>query len=206
VKSSGTYTFNNVYRNHTLTATFLCPSEAYDDLDTESWYHTSVDFMINRGYMVGTSAERWSPDGVMTRAQMAAILVRVQGADTARPTKIPFRDVDISAWYAGPVAWASASGVGLGYGGDRFGPNDTLTREQLALMLYRFAGNPTGAGGDLSGFFDWSHVSAWAKDAVRWAVGAGLLQGDEHKLIRPQGTCTRAEAATIMYRFLKGNE
>jgi hypothetical protein len=206
VKSSGTYTFNNVYRNHTLTATFLCPSEAYADLDTESWYHAAVDFMINRGYMVGTSAERWSPDGVMTRAQMAAILARVRGADTARPTKISFRDVDISAWYAGPVAWASANGVGLGYGGDRFGPNDTLTREQLALMLYRFSGKPAAADGNLSEFFDQSHVSVWAKDAVRWAVGAGLLQGDDHRLLRPQGKCTRAETAAILYRMLKDSE
>lgn len=206
VDTVGSYTFDNVHRDHKLTVTFLCPSLAYDDLDTGSWYHTAVDVMLSKGYMFGTSGARWEPNGLMTRAQMAAILARVEGEETENTIETRFQDVDRNAWYAEPINWAAAHQVGLGYGSNMFGPNDTLTREQFALMLYRYAGEPDSQAVDLSEFFDWSHISPWAQDAVLWAVNAGILQGNEQKLLSPQGTCTRAQAATIMYRFLKGNE
>ncbi|MEA4955361.1 MAG: InlB B-repeat-containing protein, partial [Pseudoflavonifractor sp.] len=203
VGAAESYTFQNVSQNHTLTATFFCPSEAYADLDTGSWYHTAVDVMISRGYMLGTAAGRWEPNGSITRAQMAMILFKMKGTDADAPTGSPFIDVSLDAWYAGPVAWAASSGVGVGYDENRFGPDDALTREQLALILYQYVGEPTGQTEDSETiFFDRSQVSPWAETAVRWAVSAGLLQGDERKLLRPQGTCTRAEAAAILYRYL----
>ncbi|MEM5780428.1 MAG: S-layer homology domain-containing protein, partial [Lawsonibacter sp.] len=197
------YTFSGVYKNHTLTATFFCPSEAYADLDTGSWYHTAVDVMISNGYMLGTSTECWDPNGYITRAQMAMILFKMKGTDAHAPTGSPFEDVSMNAWYAGSVAWAASSGVGVGYDENWFGPDDALTREQLALMLYQYAGDTIGQTEDSETiFFDRSQVSPWAETAVRWAVSAGLLQGDERKLLRPQGTCTRVEAAAILYRYL----
>ena len=127
------------------------------------------------------------------------------GAGAPAAAGASFRDVSASAWYAVAVGWAAAEDIVSGYGGNTFGPDDNVTREQLAVMLCRYAqagGKDVSADGAAArGFADYASVSSWAADAVNWAVEAGLLSGKSGNRLDPAGTATRAELATILMRF-----
>ena len=201
VESTQEYIFEEVHRDYALVAEFLCPLTAYEDLSTDRWYHLYVDYVLNRSYMVGTEPGRFEPDTIMTRAQMVTLLSRIDGS-APLGTGVKFEDVEATAWYAAPVAWAAEHGVGLGYGDGRFGPGDELTREQLAVMLYRYADAAAAGTAELSRYADGGMVSPWAAEAMQWAVEAGILEGNDKGLLLPRGSASRAEAAAMIYRFL----
>ena len=154
--------------------------------------------------MSGMSAQEFGPDGQVTRGQVVTILWRLAGSPTVSGKAFP--DVSASAWYADAVAWASANGVVSGYENGGFGPGDPVTREQLAAILYRYAqlsGKDTDQTADLSGYTDSVTISTWAPQALKWAVGSGLISGTGTHTLSPRGTATRAQIAVILQNFCK---
>ena len=183
-----------------------CPSVKYTDLNTTMWYHEPVDYVLNKGIMTGYTDTTWEPFANITRAQVATILYAMEGKPEVT-TSAGFTDVAADAWYVNPVNWAASTGVVAGMGDGTFSPNTNVTREQLATMLRSYAeykGKNVTATGDVSKFADAATISGWATEPVSWAVGAGLINGRDGNLIAPQGTATRAEAATMLWKFSTG--
>lgn len=184
-----------------------CPSKDFTDVATSKWYHEGIDYVVSHQYMVGISASRFAPNQTTTRGMIVTILWRIDGSPAPEGAN-EFTDVRSSAWYGDAVLWASQNGIVSGYGNGKFGPNDTITREQLAAMLFRYAkylGQDTSARSDLSGFPDYGSISGWAKEALSWAHAEGLIIGipqtDQVTQVQPQGNATRAQAAAVIYRF-----
>ena len=174
----------------------------FTDLDQDAWYYDDVNAMVKQGLLVGVSTDRFAPDWTVSRAMLASVLYRMSGDTyTGFPT---YLDVPDDAWYRVPVAWATANGVVYGYSDTRFGPNDNVTREQLVTMLYRYQqhlGKDVSQKGNLSAFSDAGQVSAFAQEAMQWAVAEGLIQGRSGNLLAPAGTASRAELCSILVRF-----
>lgn len=184
----------------------VCPSEKYTDVNTEAWYHEGVDFAIENKLMVGTGENIFSPNGITTRAQLVTILYRLDG-EPAVTKDIPFADVPADQWYTDAVNWAAANGIVNGYGDGKFGPDDTITREQMAAILYRYAsykGYSVSDLANLTGYTDAASVNEWASTAMRWAVAEGLIEGTSATTLAPSGDSTRAQVATILMRFCEG--
>jgi hypothetical protein len=181
----------------------------FGDVADGAWYNDAVRFASSHELLTGTGGGKFSPDASMTRGMLVTVLYRLENEPPA--TGETFADVASDAYYADAVTWASANSIVLGTG-NGFAPKAPITREQLAVMLYRYtewlsAGDggpgtvaPTDA--DLSGFPDADGVSEYAEDAMKWAVAAGLIQGRDSGLA-PKGTATRAEVATILQRFIE---
>ncbi len=175
----------------------------FTDVAEGAWYYDPVRYSCENGLMSGYGDGRFGPDDILSRAQLAQILYDLEGRPAVAYTN-SFTDVAADAWYAGAVAWASASGIVDGYGDGRFGPNDPVTREQLAAMLYRYAGTPAVGVSELAllgRFPDGEAVGGWAREAVAWAVAGGLISGTDGGALAPRGGATRAQAATILMRF-----
>ena len=171
----------------------------FADVAANAWYADAVEYVRDNGLMSGTSTTTFSPDGTMTRAMLATTLYReagspaVTGADT-------FSDTQAGAWYEDAVLWASQEGVVSGYGNGLFGTNDPVSREQIATILWRYAGSPsTSAGQD---FADETAISAYASAAVDWARANGIVNGMEGNRFAPQLSATRAQVATILRNYL----
>ena len=167
------------------------------------WGEEAITFASARGLFQGTGEDTFSPDRPLTRAMLVTVLYSLEGGSSQETC--PFPDVPADAWYAGAVAWASAKGIVSGTG-EGFSPQRNITREALAMMLYRCAqtaGLDTEAAGELSRFTDEEDISAWARQALSWAVGSGLLSGKGDGRLDPAGPATRAEAA-VMTRNLIG--
>lgn len=185
-----------------------CPLGAFGDLTATAWYHDGVHYCVEKGLMHGISADKFLPDGSVTRAQLAAILWRLEG-NPAPVSTADFSDVADGVWYAGAVRWAADSGVVRGYADGRFRPNDAVTREQMATLLYRFAGYKgydvgIGEDTDILRFVDGAAVGGYAVPAMRWACGSGLMTGaqrDGGMALAPRDTATRAQTATLLMRF-----
>ena len=202
------YTFENVRTDHTISATFRqivtepeepqTPALPFTDVAEGDWYYDAVAYCWENGIMDGTSGTAFAPNMLLNRAMMAQVLYNL--ADGTASTVAGFPDVAASAWYADAVNWAAANGYVTGYDNGSYGPEDNLTREQLAVILYRYAGSPAPAG-SLDGFADAASASAYAVDALRWAVGEGLLTGKDGGRLDPTGTASRAELAQILARF-----
>ena len=174
----------------------------FTDVALGTWYYEAVEFVYDYGYMDGVSATRFDPDGALSRGMLAKVLYNVEEEQRDFPTE--FSDVPNSAWYADAVNWAAANNIVKGYGKDKFGPEDLVTREQMAAILYRYAelkGYDMSARADLSGYKDADKISSWAKDAMSWAVGNYLISGKGGKTLDPTGTATRAEVAQIVMWF-----
>ena len=176
-----------------------CPSARFSDITMSAWYHDAVDSAVTSGLMKGESDTSFAPNKPLTRAMLATILYRVSG-DKA-PHSHPFTDVPSGRWFSDAIAWAYESGVVNGTSDDTFSPDDNVTREQAAAMLYRFAGRPT-ASGDVTAFNDADKISAYAVEPLRWAVGEGIINGKSEYTLDPLGTATRAEIAKIMTVWL----
>lgn len=160
-----------------------------------------MKYAYEKALMEGTSSTTFSPNVDTTRAMIATLLWRMEGSPA--PTDgTDFPDVRDDQWYTDAVRWATSAGVVKGYDNGSFGPGDTITREQLALILYRYA-EANEAKGDLTAFIDGDSVSDWAVEAMGWAVGQGIMTGKSGKRLDPQGTATRAEVAAVLQRFLK---
>ena len=173
----------------------------YRDLAETSWYRESVEFMLEKGYMNGVAADRFDPEGKVSRAQLVTILYRAAG-EPAITGRVGFTDVEYGSWYDKAVTWSSFAGVVTGVGENRFAPQQNITREQLAVMLYRYSGSPAVRGEHLAGFSDAASISSYAKTAMNWAVEQGILTGDGGKL-SPGATATRVQAAAMLTRYLK---
>ena len=208
----GTYSFTQPAGAVTITVTFKvltdvsecprdasCPMSGYTDLDMEAWYHDGIHYCLDEGLMDGVGTGLFAPNATTSRAMIVTILWRMQGSPEVDTTET-FTDVYPYAWYAKAIAWAVAEGVADGYGEGLFGPNDAITREQLAAMLWRYAARPEAEGG-LSAFADGAEVSVWAQQAMSWAVSLGLINGVDSDRLDPKGQATRAQTATILMRF-----
>ena len=181
-----------------------CPSEAYTDLDRNGWYHEYVDWALKNGVMNGVGGGLFEPNGETTRAMLVMVLYRMAGAPDMAGRESSFTDVSADSWYGAAVIWASENGIVNGVGGGLFDPDASLTREQMAMMLYRFAGylgSDTEKRADLSAYGDADAVSAAAQDAMAWAVAEGLVNGRSAAELAPKAGATRAELATILFRF-----
>ena len=194
-----------------------CPGYAFRDMPAPSiWSHAGLDYCIDHGYIAGTSATTVTPDGECTRAMIVSILYRVQG----EPTKVngyelkklapPFDDVERGRWYTDAIWWAKLTGVVSGMSPSTFAPDDPITRAQLAVILYnytqQFAPGSLTETGSLTGFPDAGSVPSWARTAMAWAVGNGLISGvgeNGVSYLRPEGCATRAQVATILMNYDK---
>ena len=175
----------------------------FTDVSSGSWYYDSVAYVYEQGLMGGTGEGRFSPDLTTSRAMIVTILYRLEGSP-AVSGGATFSDVAAGGWYADAVAWASANGIVTGYANGSFGPDDTITREQMAAILYRYArykGQDLSAQAGLDSYADAAQVSAYAADAMEWAVGSGLITGTSATTLSPAGSATRAQAAVILARF-----
>lgn len=171
----------------------------YTDVDAGAWYADAVSYVTDNGLMDDTSSTAFSPEDAMTRAMLATVLYRA--ADTPAVTGTDdFTDTADGAWYADAVLWASRQGLVTGYGDGTFGTNDPVSREQIAAILWRYAGSPQAQ--DAQGFADEGDISAYAADAVGWARANGIVNGKENNTFDPQGNATRAEVATILRNYL----
>ena len=159
-------------------------------------------FVFERGLMNGYGDGRFGPNGTLSRAQFAQILFNKEGRPAVY-NPADFSDVAGDAWYAGAVHWAVSQGIAGGYGDGSFGPDDRITREQLAVMLWRYSGSPAATNKELY-FNDESEISGYALEALRWAVENGILTGYGDGQLAPQGQATRGEVAQMLYRLWKG--
>ena len=173
----------------------------FTDLAEGAWYTDAVAYAYGSGLMSGLSNTSFGPNSVTTRAQIVTILYRLAGSPGGGSSR--FRDVPGGQWYSTPVAWATEKGIVSGYSDGRFGPNDPITREQMALMLFNYckAQNiATSGSASLDKFRDSGSVSSWARPALQWACSAGLISGTDAGL-SPKGAATRAQVSTILMRF-----
>ena len=181
-----------------------CPSTNFTDVEENGWYHTGVDFMVRNGFMNGVADDAFDVDGNLTRAQLVTILYRIAGEPESTATN-PFADVADGQWYTNAVIWAAENGIVKGVNTTTFAPNDQITREQIATILFRYA-KAEKAEGKLAGFPDAGKVSDYAADAMAWAVEQGLINGisesDGKTYLAPQETATRAQIAVILMRYL----
>ena len=199
----GTYRFVMPASQVTVSAVFAPAQLPFTDVTEANWYYDEVYYVWANGLMQGTSATTFGPNVDTTRAMVVTILWRLEG-EPASGYDMDYSDVAGGAWYAGAVRWATEHGIVNGSEG-QFYPGGTVTREQLAAMLYRYAqykGYDLTAGGDLSGFADAGAVSGWAETSLAWAVGQGLLQGSDSQ-VDPQGSAIRAQTAAILMRFME---
>ena len=185
-----------------------CPLGAFGDLTAAAWYHDGVHYCLENGLMQGVSGGKFLPDGSTTRAQLVMILWRLEGSPETTGA-VRFGDTAGGAWYTEAVRWAVGCGVVKGYDNECFGPNDAVTREQMAAILYRYAqhkGYDVSAGEDTNilSFDDAFAVSEYAIPAMQWACGSGMVHGiarDGRMLLAPGDTTTRAQTATLLMRF-----
>ena len=173
---------------------------SFSDVGAEDWFYSAVEYVFAQGLMTGTSDTAFSPNLTTTRGMIVSMLHRLDGGQPAE--RASFSDVDPDAWYADSVSWAVENGIMVGYG-DTFGPNDALTREQMAAGLMNFAaskGMDVSTRVDFSQFTDAAAVSSWASEAMQWAVGSGVISGMTKETLVPQGESTRAQTAAMLVR------
>lgn len=183
-----------------------CVLSQFTDADANEWYHDGVHFCVAEGLMNGMGEGIFAPNDPTTRAQLVTMLYRLMGSPKAEGKTEPFTDVAEGEWYYDAIVWAYSENVVKGISETEFAPNANVTREQVATILHRFLATPEGTG-KLDSFSDAASVSDYAEDALVWAVGEGLINGvaqtDGKVLLDPTGTATRAQIATILYRYLE---
>ena len=180
----------------------------FTDVSEKDWFYGDVMFVYENGLMLGTSKTLFSPHGTAMRGMMATILWRMEGSPAPKG-KNSFTDVEAGKWYADAITWTAENGIFAGYGKDKFGPDDPITREQLAAIFYRYAdykGYDLTVKGNPDTFKDADKITDYAKTAMQWTVGSGLMKGKSGNLLDPQGTATRAEIAAMLHRFIEKYE
>lgn len=214
--SDGTYSFKMPAGAVTVSASFVKggadqPGTAdevcspYGDINTSAWYHSGVHYVLSENIMNGTSANTFVPNGKLSRAMLAQILYNQAGKPAAGASN--FSDVKSSDWYAQAVAWAAEKGVVTGFEDGTFRPNDYVTREQLAAMLYRHAGSPGVGSASLDSFNDAANVAVYAQDAMKWATAKGVITGNGNaSTLDPKGNASRAQAAAMIMRYLESGK
>ena len=200
-EEDGTYTFTMPESPVTVSAVF---GTIFQDVAESDWFYAAVQYVYEQGIMSGVEEGRFEPGTTLTRAMLAQTLYAMEGKPQVSGGE-DFSDVEEGDWYAAAVVWAAENGLVSGVGGDRFAPNDALTREQMALILYRYAQHKSYDvqvdGEPLEGFQDVEKISDWAVEAMAWAVNAKLLSGTGDNLLTPAGTATRAQVAQVLANF-----
>ena len=205
-QADGTYTFVMPDGQVTVEVTFLqgeAPDLPFSDVTESDWFYDAVTYAYENGLMDGVGAGLFAPNSETTRAQLVTILYRLSG-QPAPSGDSGFSDVETGTWYTDAVAWAAQNGIVNGVSDTQFVPGDDITREQLAVILYRYAtyqGYDVSQRADLSGFVDAGTISTYAQEALSWANAQGLVLGFEDDSLRPQGTATRAQIAAVLMRF-----
>ena len=213
--ASGAYYIIMPYSNATVTARFKagciygesCPSKKYGDVPETHDAHAAIDFCVSNKLLLGTSADTFAPEDAMTRAMLVTVLYRLSGSPSVSGIKDPFSDLSEGCYY-NAVLWGSKNGIAADNGFGMFLPDDALTREELARMLMKYAVTlgcdvKKLSKTDISGYYDAGSVSADCLDAVKWAVGAGLLSATDGGLLEPDSPLTRAQAADALFVFVQ---
>ncbi len=178
----------------------------FGDVKSGDWFYNDVKYVYEKGMMAGTAANVFAPNATTTRAMIVTILYRLEGSPAVRGTSA-FTDVPAGQWYTDAVNWAAANQIVNGTSATTFAPNASITREQMAAILYRYAqykGYDVTEKADLSGYSDNGQISAYAKDALAWANAAKLINGVTNTTLAPQGSATRAQVSAILHRFCDG--
>ena len=209
-KTETSYTFKMPASKVTVSATFteivvepepiILP---FNDISQSAWYYGAVEYVCSNDMMQGTSATTFSPEIEMSRGMIATVLYRLENKP-AHTGSTSFSDVGVNEWYTDAIQWVAENNIMSGYGNNQFGPMDNVTREQLALIFYNYTaskGISVTTTGDLSAFHDAQYTSDWAKEAISWAVGVGLLSGKGNGILDPTGTATRAEVVQILMNY-----
>lgn len=192
-----------VYAKWTETPVSSLP---FGDVKSGDWFYNDVKYVYDKGMMAGTAADVFAPNATTTRAMIVTILYRLEGSPAVTGTSA-FVDVPAGQWYTDAVNWAAANQIVKGTSATTFAPNASITREQMAAILYRYAqykGYDVTKKADLSGYSDNGQVSAYAKDALAWANAAKLINGVTNTTLAPQGNATRAQVSAILHRFCDG--
>ena len=209
-KDDNKYTFKMPASDVTVKATFkVAPTEPeqpsglpFTDVAKDAWYFPAVEYVFNNGLMNGTTATTFAPNVELNRAMMAAVLYNMEGGPACDKSGL-FSDVADGKWYTDAVNWAASNNIVSGMPDGTYAPDQALTREQMASILYRYAeykGIDVSARADLSTFTDGTTVSPWAQDVVQWAVAEKLMSGNGNEL-QPKGTATRAQVATVLMNY-----
>ncbi len=213
-KGDGKYAFTMPGSAVTVEASFakddgsVSTGLPFTDVKAEDWFYEAVKYAYDSELMDGTSSSTFAPLMTTNRAMIVTILWRLEGQPETDAT-LSFTDVESGVWYTDAVNWAASKGIVKGYSDAVFAPNDTVTREQLATILYRYAEYKeydVSDKGDLTTFADGANTSSWAAEAMEWAIGSGLLTGKDGGKLDPTGTATRAEIATILMRFAESEK
>ena len=205
-KGDGKYTFTMPASRVTVEASFTPAPLPFEDVAPGAWYESAVRYAYFHNIMEGMRETEFSPTTALTRAMAVQILYNLEGQPDLSDENLgyPYEDVDAQAWYGNAVYWARITGVATGYGDGTFQPGDSITRQEFAQMLYNYAkykGYDLSAEGDLSQFPDSESVADWAEAAMRWANGNELINGHDDGTLEPDGTATRAQAASILMKF-----
>ena len=212
--TNGKYTFTMPEGDVSITAEFVKEATEevteettlnFVDVSSSDWFYPGVKYVVEHKIMSGISDVQFGPGVELTRGMMVQMLYNLEGRPAAEGANA-FTDVAAGQWYTDAVVWATGEKIVSGMGDNLFAPNEKITREQMVVMLYNYAkylGMDTAAAADMTQFTDGAKVSAWALDAVRWAVAEGYLSGMGNGTLAPQGTATRAEIASVFMRFMK---
>lgn len=203
-KGNGQYSFKMPNGKVSINAEFrlIDWSNPFTDVAQGAWYYDAVKFVNQNGLMNGVGNGLFAPETHLSRAMLAEILYNKEDRPMMSGGTAAFPDVPLNEWYADAVSWAYGQGIVKGYDNGLFGPGDDITREQLALMLYRYAGSPVPPNLQLN-FIDAYKISDWAQDAVCWAVDRGIINGKGNGILDPAGKATRAEAAQMLKNYLE---
>ncbi len=210
VGAKDSYTFKKITSSHTLKVTFkktdtvkTDDGDEFEDVKTNAWFYESVVNAVEKGWFTGTSTTKFSPYLGTTRGMIVTVLHRMEQSPAVSTGSV-FEDVVEKSWYYNSVIWAQQNEVVRGYSNGKYGPNDNITREQMAAILYRYAGfkgYDLSKRATLNNFTDESQISNYAIEAVQWAVANELISGKDNHVLDPKGNATRAEVATILTRF-----
>ncbi len=207
-KSDTVYTFTmpasqvKVGVTYVKADTAVTPSTGFNDVASGDWFADAVKYVVDKGMMNGTGTNTFAPKANTTRGMIVTVLYRLENEPNTSAAS--FTDVAAGQYYNNAVAWANANGIVTGYGNSKFGPNDKITREQLAAILYRYAQYKkydVSASASLSSYVDAQSVSSYATSAAEWACGAGVVTGKTGSKLDPKGSATRAEVAAMLMRF-----
>jgi hypothetical protein len=208
VKPDGTYTFKQPSGKVTIEVSYKPVDTPWNnpfaDVSEGDWYYEAARFVQERGLMNGIGNGNFAPNAQLSRAQLVQILFNKEGRPGVNYL-LTFPDVASEAWYTEAIRWATSQGIVGGYGNGTFGPNDPITREQLAVMLWRYSGSPAATNKELH-FNDTDEISGFALDALRWAVENGILNGYGDGRLGPQGQATRAQVAQMLKNFIENLE
>ena len=178
-------------------------TDIYTDVPADSWYADAVKYCYDNGLMDGIGGDEFAPNAVTTRSMVVTVLYRIEGEPSASGNG-GFADVPSGQWYTEAVAWAKAHGIVNGYSATEFAPDDAMTREQMAAVMFRYAeykGVASDTSADLSGYTDAGKVSTWAEEAMEWANAEKIITGTSTTTLAPSGSSTRAQLATVLMRY-----